>query len=1133
VDIGDWLRGLGLERYEQAFRDNDVDAEVLPELTADDLTGLGVASIGHRRKLLAAIAALRAGPAPPAAAPRPAEPAPEPRLAARTGEAERRQLSVMFVDLAGSTALSARLDPEEMRELLGAYQRAVASEVARHGGRVAKYLGDGVLAYFGFPRAQEDDAERAVRAGLAAAAATAALPPTRSEPLAARVGIATGVVVVGDLIGEGAAREEAVVGETPNLAARLQALAEPGSVVVAEGTRRLVGGLFECLDLGAVAVKGFPGPVRAYRVLRAGAAESRFEALHATLTPLVGREEEVELLRRRWRQASGGEGRVVLLSGEPGIGKSRLLAAFQERIGGEPHVRLRYFCSPHREDSAFHPVIAQLERAAGLGRDDPPEGRLAKLEVLLAGTATPADDVALLAELLSVPTGDRYPPPALTPQRKRERTFEALLRQLEALARQGPVLAVFEDAHWIDPSSRELLDLMVARTADLPLLLVVTHRPEFQPPWTGQPHATTLVLTRLARREGASLVRRVAGADLPEALVEEIVERTDGVPLFVEELTKAVLEVGADATRTLGTAAPMVMAVPATLHASLLARLDRLGAAAREVAQVGAAIGREFPHELLAAVAGLDEDELTGALDQLAGAELVFRRGASPEAGYLFKHALVRDAAYGTLLRERRRRIHAGVARALEERFPGTTPELLAHHLTEAGEPGRAVRHWLEAGRRAADRSADREAVHHLRRGLELLAGLPASAGRDRLELDLQLAIGTPLIALHGWGGQPVAAAYDRAGALCESLGDDERLVPTLFGLSSNRVVRGETRTALRLAERSRAVAERRRDPVDWLLAHRATGAALMQLGELRRARAEFEAIPALYDPGRDRGLAARCVTDPHASGLSFLALVLWIMGYPDRARRAAAEASRCAAELGHANTIGFARCFAGAQLAELLRDGPAAEAHAEAVIALAAKHGMPMWRGFGLVLRGWALAEGGRPEDGASLVRQGIGQLDAVGNLFHRTLHLLLLAGIEARLGGPAAGLRVLEEADEEVGRSEVRLFEAELRRTEGELRLLAGRPEEAERCFAAALEVARRQEARSFELRAATALARLWQDQKKHTEAYDLLAPIHGWFTEGLGTPDLEDAGALLEGLRRRCPDEPRERSQTPPPT
>src|SRR5262245_10191695 len=570
MDVAGWLRCLGLERYEQAFRDNDIDAGVLSRLTADDLIAIGVTSVGHRRRLLDAIASLSTTTEP---AKDVAPLAARERQMARAVEAERRQLTVMFVDLVGSTALASKLDPEDLREMIGSYHRCVADMISRFDGFVAKYMGDGVLVYFGYPQAHEDDVEQAVRAGLALVEAVGRLQAP--EPLCVRIGIGTGQVVVGDLITSGEGQERGVVGETPNLAARLQSLAEPGTVVIGPQTRLLLGDLFECRDLGSVEVKGFADPMHAYQVVRESALESRFEALHgAALTPLVGREEEIDLLLRQWDRAKRGEGRVVLLSGEPGIGKSRLTAALQERVENEPHTRMRYFCSPHHQDSALHPIIAQLERAAGFERQDTLEGKLKKLAVLIP--ASP-EDGALLAELLSLPTEGRYPPLQLTPQRRKEETLEALLRQLEALARQRPMLMLFEDVHWIDPSSRDLLDLVVERVSRLPILLIVTFRPEFQPPWTGQAHVTVLVLNRLDRHEGVALVRRVNGAEaLPGDIVAEIVERTDGVPLFVEELTKAVLEAGNAGIWPLR-AGPTALNVPATLHALLMERLDRLG----------------------------------------------------------------------------------------------------------------------------------------------------------------------------------------------------------------------------------------------------------------------------------------------------------------------------------------------------------------------------------------------------------------------------------------------------------------------------------------------------------------------------------------------------------------------------
>jgi class 3 adenylate cyclase len=670
MDVAAWLHGLGLERYEQAFRENEIDWDALPRLTAEDLKDLGVVLGGHRRKFLEAIAAL--GGAVPVAAATVASPdVPAPV------DAERRQLTVMFCDLVGSTALSARLDPEDLREVIAAYHRAVAEIVARFDGFVAKYMGDGVLVYFGYPRAHEDDAERAVRAGLGVIDVVGRLD-VKSTKLQARVGIATGLVVVGDLIGEGSAQEQSVVGETPNIAARLQGLAGPDAVVIAMGTRRLVGDLFEYRDLGAAEVKGIATPVPAWQVLRPSVLASRFEALRgAALSPLVGRDEEIDLLLRRWTRAKAGDGQIVLISGEPGIGKSRLIAALEERLHAEPHLRLRYFCSPYHQDSALFPFIDQLGRASGFARNDPPAAKVEKLVALLALAAPPEEDVAFLADLLSLPASERHPLPSLSPQRKKERTLEALIRQLEGLARRQPVVMIFEDAHWIDPTSRELLDLTIEHVRNLSVLLIVTFRPEFQPSWTGQPQVTMLALNRLDRHGRTVLIEQIAGDKaLPDEVIGRIADRTDGVPLFVEELTKSVLESGVP-----------LAGIPTTLHDSLMARLDRL-ATVRLVAQIGAAIGREFSYPLLRAVSRLPEDELEGALARLAASELLFQRGTPPDAVYSFKHALVQDAAHSSLLRSTRQQLHERIAEALAAHFPDlmeNQPELLAQHYAEAG----------------------------------------------------------------------------------------------------------------------------------------------------------------------------------------------------------------------------------------------------------------------------------------------------------------------------------------------------------------------------------------------------------------------------------------------------------------
>jgi predicted ATPase/class 3 adenylate cyclase len=652
----------------------------------------------------------------------------------------------MFSDLVGSTALSVRMDPEDLREVISAYQRCAAQTVQRFGGFVAKYMGDGVLVYFGYPQAHEDDAERAVRAGLELITAVAALKT--HAPLQIRVGMATGMVVVGDLIGSGSAQERAVVGETPNLAARLEGLATPGSLVVADPTRHQLGQLFDLRDLGPQPLAGFTEPQRAWLVLGESGAVSRFEALRSAATPLVGRDEELDLLRRRWAQAKTSEGRVVLISGEPGIGKSRLATAVYEATEDEPRTRLRWFCSPHHQDSALHPIIVQLESAAGFARDDHGEAKQAKLRELLHGAD--ADEFELIAELLSLPNAAADL--NLSPQRKRERLFEALLNEMEALSRQRPILAMFEDAHWIDPTSREMLDLMVERVRRMPVLLIVTFRPEFQQSWVGQPHVTMLALNRLDDRHVAALVLGLAGnTPLGSEVVREIAERTDGVPLFVEELTKAVLE-RADQERRVAavlTASPLpALAVPSTLHASLIARLDRIGSAAKEIAQVCSVLGRGFTYELIERSAARPKPDLNGALAQLTEAGLLFCRGVPPESAYLFKHALVQDAAYGTLLRARRQDLHARVAAVLEQHFSDLVerqPELLAHHLTAAGDTKRAVDQWLKAGNHAAARSTPREAIRHFERGLAVLSALPDGPAREGREIELQLARGLSL----------------------------------------------------------------------------------------------------------------------------------------------------------------------------------------------------------------------------------------------------------------------------------------------------------------------------------------------------------------------------------------------------
>src|SRR5450631_3228654 len=744
--IADWLKTLGMSEYADRFVENRIDHSVLPDLTDQDLEKLGFL-LGDRRKMLRAIRELAGDTA---VTPHP--PRTEPKF---QDTAERRQLTVMFCDLVGSTALSARLDPEDLRGIIGAYHRSCAEVITKSGGFVARYMGDGVLAYFGYPQAHEHDAERAVRAGLRLVEAVAKLDDGAGTALRVRVGIATGLVVVGDLLGEGVAQEHDVVGETPNLAARLQTLAEPDAVVIADSTRRLLGNLFDLENLGLKELKGLAGPVRVWAALGASSVASRFEALHTTgLMALVGRDEEFELLLRRWSKAKTGEGQVVLLAGEAGIGKSRLTAALLEHLAAEPHTRLRHFCSPQHSDSALYPIIGQLERAAGLAHDDTPQTRLDKLDAVLAQTSTTTRDAALFAEMLSLPNDGRYPALDLAPEQRRQRTLEALTSQLTELARQRPVLMIFEDVQWIDPTSLEVLGRTVDRIRTLPALLIVTFRPEFTAPWVGQSHVTSVTLNRLGEREAAAIIARLVGNKaLPTDVLAEIVERTDGIPLFVEEMTKAVLEAESEgaARRTVAAVPSSALAVPASLHASLMARLDRLGPA-KEVAQIGSAIGREFSHALLALVARKSEAELGSALNRLVQAGLLFRQGVPPHASYLFKHALVQDAAYGTMLREPRRALHARIAEILESQFAQiaeSQPEILAHHFTEAGLTEAAIEWWGTAGQRSLARSALLEGREQLKRALDQIATTPVTPALRREEIKLEVAFAN-VLALTG-----------------------------------------------------------------------------------------------------------------------------------------------------------------------------------------------------------------------------------------------------------------------------------------------------------------------------------------------------------------------------------------------
>jgi class 3 adenylate cyclase/predicted ATPase len=1107
--IAEWLKKLGMSEYAERFAENRIDLSVLRDLTDQDLKDLGVV-LGDRRKMLRAIAEL--GGAAPHRAATTVPPAPE-------ETAERRQLTVMFCDLVGSTALSGRLDPEEMREVIRAYQDACSGPVARYDGFIAKFMGDGILAYFGFPRAHEDDAERAVRAALDIVAAVGRLRP---EPLKVRVGVATGLVVVGDLIGEGTSQEQAVVGDTPNLAARLQALADPGTIVVAGSTRRLLGDVFKLRDLGRHEAKGFVEPVNAWAVEALTASESRFEAAHAAqLTGFVGREREIALLIDRKNLAWQGEGQIVLISGEPGIGKSRIAAALSARSASEPHTRLRHQCSPYHKDSALYPFIARLERVAELKPDDQPELRLDRLEAVLARATSRVQSVApLFAALLSIPFAGRYPPLALSPAQQRRQTLAALLDQFEGLARQQPILLLFEDVQWADATSIELLDLTVERIRYLPVLAIFTFRPEFEPPWAGLPNVTTLALGRLDHSHAQTLAEQVAGSRrLPKEVMGQIIAKTDGIPLFVEELTKAVLEAGilvedAEGYRLDGPLPPL--AIPATLHDSLMARLDRL-APVKEIAQVGAAIGREFSYALLHVVTGRDEASLDSALSQLEQAELVFRTRAPPDLRYTFKHALVQDAAYESLLKSRRQVLHRRIAGALRDRFPSladTEPEIVAHHFTESGLTEAAVEWWAKAGDRAMQGSAYNEAIAHLEKANDLAEGLPDGPAQKLLGLRVQTTYSNALFHGRGFTAAETTAAFMRVRALAAGVPDPTERFSAYFGLWGGSLVRAELTPMREVAEAFLRDTQSRPRSSEAAIGRRVLGTTCWFQGDYVGARQQLEQALADYDHERDRHLAARFGFDPGVQAMFPLAMVLWPLGDVDRPAHLLEEGLKLSLQSGHIPTVAFAHMYA-CHFGAIRRRPDQAKIHAEALFGLAPDRGLPHFRARGTFLHGWARSRAGDP-DGEAGMREGLALLAEAGEKLFEPLFATLLAEVEADSGRADVGLATLEAQLVALELSGQRWFEAEMHRVRGDL-LLKRCPDTttAEVAFRRAIEIARIQQTRTFELRAALALTRLYQATSRHEAAREVLAPALVGFREGPELPEVGESKRLLASL------------------
>ena len=1080
-DIRAWLDDLGLTDYAEAFETNAITIDLARDLSDQDLKDLGVTVMGHRKALLRAIDDLA--------------PAAEAKASTAPREAERRQITVMFCDLVGSTALSEQLDPEDLRALMQAYQQAAGGVIERYGGHVAQYLGDGLMTYFGWPQAHEDDAERAVRASLDIVEAVNAMD------LQVRIGIATGPVVVGETGAGDASVPKLAVGETPNLAARLQGLAAADEIIVGPSTRRLMGGTFELIDMGEQALKGIVEPVPAHQVTGLATTEGRFEAQHQHLTPLVGREAEMAMVMARWEQAKAGEGQVIVLGGEPGIGKSRITQAMRERLADQPHTRLRYQCSPYHTNSALHPFIEQLERAAGFERDDDPDDKLDKLERLLPDGA----GRALIAALLSLPV-ERYPALAMSPQKQKEETLRLLAGMAMALAADAPVLLIFEDAHWIDPTSQELLDLIVPAVSGHRVLAVITHRPEYTPPWTGQGHIAPLALTRLGRADAAAMVARVSDTPLPDEVLDQIVAKTDGVPLFVEELTKTVLETGAETAN----------AIPETLQDSLMARLDRLSSI-KEVAQIGACIGREFSHELLAVVSPLGDNELTDALQQLVNNELIFRSGDT----YTFKHALVQDAAYESLLRNRRQQLHLQLAQAIEAahaQIATTAPELLGHHYSMAQDHENAVAYWVKAGQRALQSSALQETVGHFTKALAANNELPSSTERDRRELDIRVGLATAYMALLGWAANEVLETLSTVSELSRTLGDEDKLLTSLclsaFGYG-NRCQYTETDA---LIEDELEFAKTSGSSRAAVVAHTVAAWSYTHRGNFERARHHAAEVERLYVMSEHGDLANLINHDPLCLTLCWSGFRLWYEGWPDLAQANALKQLELARDLDFPFNLVWSLSGGGYPLA-FMGDVSTTISWVEEARAIARDQGVPFWdASLCDMFEGCVRIVGKEHERGYELLKHGADLWQLTGGASLVPLLNKFLATALGGMGRHEEGLELIDESIASIRETGHRMDESEVHRVKGELLLGKGdgSNSKAQEAYNEAIAVARSQGAKSYELRAATSLAKLWQSQGKRQEAHDLLAPVYDWFTEGFDTADLKEAKALLDNLR-----------------
>jgi len=1124
--VSAWLEHLGLGTYRETFQENAITWDVLPELNQGDLEALGVL-LGHRKQLLRAIAqlsphadVLSAGPLPSAVSPD-ASPAPPER-----DQAERRQLTVLFCDFVDSTALSRRVDPEDLQEIIRRFLDACSQAIGRFNGYIAKYMGDGMLVYFGYPRAHENDAERAVHAGLAILNIVTKLQQDNPHPefsMAARIGIATGHVVVGELMGQDTAKERSVFGETPNLAARLQGLAQPNQLVIDPVTKRLVGKAFDIADLGALSLKGFDTPVHAWQVLSARLSASRFESYRSShLTNFVGREQEIGLLLGRWREAVGGEGQVVLLCGEAGIGKSRLTHSLCDRLVEERYQTIQFQCSPYHTNTALYPAINFLRQAADLADQDIAQEQLNKLGVMAReGGIDNQDTVSLLAELLSIRGDPRYPPLMMSAEKRKDMTLEALVHYVQRLAVHFPLLFIVEDAHWLDPTTLDLLTRIIDRIRQMRLLLVITFRPDFKPVWADYSHVTFLTLSRFPRRQSAELVAALTGGKaLPPEVQEAILAKTDGVPLYIEALTENVVKSGllTEGNDSYTLKGPLKeLPIPDNLQALLMERVDRLGAA-KDIVQTGAAIGREFSYELVRATVEMPDSQLRQALDLFVASGLVFQEGEIPLATYHFKHALVQDAAYSTLPKKPRRVLHARIAKALERRFAERVtrePELLAYHYEQAGLAGPAVEYWHRAARRDAERSANIEALHHFDRALDLLKDLPQGPERNALELELLLARGAPMLSVRGYASDDMGENYRRAKDLLQETSGSAHQFLAIKGLWVFHLVRGQIAEACSLAENLRSLATKEQISDLLIDAHHLSGSTYFFLGRFDEAKHHLLTAISLDDPNQHRSLALRYGQDPGITARVLLARTLWILGEVEQAEMLALEAIRMARAAEHPYTLVFTLVFLS-RIYSAVRNATRTLELTDEAIAVSTQYSFALGLAWATSSQGWAMAETGQ-EEGLGKLLHGLSATRDTGGTLDNTFTLALLAEIDLRNNRIDEGLATIEEAQKLAVTGGELFWHAELLRLKGEL--LLGQSDQsvhaAEECLCEALKIAQDQHAKMLELRAATSLARLWRKLNKLDDAKRILKSVYSRFTEGVDNRDLIEAKTVLAQL------------------